>query len=67
LLRSNGVLALAIFLGMRLGGVGAGDDPLTDGGPVVVVRDDALVGLLDPEHVGAVVAMRGGTWNASRS
>jgi len=38
-----------------------------DGGPVVVVRDDALVGLLDPEHVGAVVAMRGGTWNASRS
>ena len=38
-----------------------------DGGPVVVVRDDTLVGLLDPEHVGAVVAMRGGTWHAIRS
>jgi Zn-dependent protease/CBS domain-containing protein len=37
-----------------------------DGGPVIVVRDDALVGLLDPEHVGAVVAMRGGTSNATR-
>jgi hypothetical protein len=38
-----------------------------DGGPVVVVRNEALIGLLDPEHVGAVVAMRGGTWNAVRS
>ena len=38
-----------------------------DGGPVVVMRDDALVGLLDPEHVSAVVAMRGGGRDAVRT
>ena len=33
---------------------------LPDGGPVVVLDDDHLVGLLDPEHVGALLAVRGG-------
>jgi Zn-dependent protease len=46
-----------------------------DGGAVVVVRNDErnderngeIVGLLDPEHLGAVAALRGGTSNAARS
>ena len=31
-----------------------------DGSPVVVLHEDHLVGLLDPEHVGALLAVRGG-------
>jgi CBS domain-containing protein len=30
-----------------------------DGSPLVVLHDDHLVGLLDPEHVGALLAVRG--------